>query len=254
MKNKKAQITIFIIIAVLMVVAILLIFFAVRQRNVSVQEMLDPNSNIQKCTKDAVEKAVDIMLPQGGYISPTNYKLFNNNKAAYLCYNKNYYFPCINQEPIYISHLEKEITNYIKPKIDECFYSLQLELEKRNYNIETGGLEVTAEVVPNNIKIHINKKFDLTRNEETRSYKKFEVKLISPLFDLANIAREIVNQESKYCNFEYLGFMLFYPRFDIDKNAVGSAETASKIYIIGDRNSGKRLYIAIRSCAIPPGF
>ena len=78
--------------------------------------------------------------------------------------------------------------------------------------------------------------------------------MISPLFDLANIAREIVNQEAKYCNFEYLGFMLFYPRFNIDKKAVGSAETTSKIYIIEDRATNKRLFIAIRSCAIPPGF
>ena len=48
--------------------------------------------------------------------------------------------------------------------------------------------------------------------------------------------------------------MLFYPNFDIDKKSVGQGETASKIYIIGDRRTGRKLYIAVRSCAIPPGF
>ena len=48
--------------------------------------------------------------------------------------------------------------------------------------------------------------------------------------------------------------MLFYPRFDIDKKAIGQGATASKIYIIGDRKTGEKLNMAVRSCEVPPGF
>lgn len=254
MKIKRGQVTIFIIIAILLVVAIVLFFYLLRQRNIDTQLRLSPVNYIESCTKDAVEEAVNIMLPQAGYLNPENYKMYENNKVAYLCYNKNYYQACINQEPVYIEHLQNEIASYIKPKIDECFYSLQLELEKRGDRVETGSLSISTEIVPHQIRININKKFEISKNQESQKYEEFKIRKISPLFDLANVAREIVNQESKYCNFEHLGYMLFYPRFDIDKKSVGQGETASKIYIIGDRASGKKLYIAIRSCAIPAGF
>ena len=252
--NKRSQITIFIIIAILLVAAILLFFFMLRQRNIEIQNQLNPVNYIDKCVKDNVEQAENIMLTQAGYINPEKYILFNSNKVAYLCYNKNYYQACVNQEPVYIENLQQEIKNYIKPKIEECFYSLQQELQKRNYQIGQGALSLNVEAVPNLIKVKVEKKFETTLNEETRKYDEFNIRKSSSLFELANVAREIANQEAEYCNFEYVGYMLFYPRFNIDKKSVGQAETASKIYIIGDRATGKRLYIAIRSCAIPPGF
>ena len=152
-KSKRSQITIFIIIAILLVAAILLFFFMLRQRNIEIQNQLNPVNYIDKCVRDNVEQAENIMLAQAGYINPEKYILFNNNKVAYLCYNKNYYQACVNQEPVYIESLQQEIRNYIKPKIEECFYSLQQELQKRNYQIEQGSLSLNVEVVPNLIQI-----------------------------------------------------------------------------------------------------
>lgn len=251
---RKAQVSIFIIIAVLIAAAFLLFFFALRQRNISIQLQLNPESNIEGCTKDAVEQALAIILSQGGDINPENYILYQNNKVSYLCYNKNYYQACINQKPTYLVHLQDEITSFIKPKIEECFSKLTADLEKKGYSISQGALKVETKILPNRIEVDINKKFETSKNQETKRYDTFATRKLSPLFDLANIAREIANQESKYCNFEYIGYMLFYPRFDIDKKSIGQGETASKIYVIGDRNTGKKLNIAIRSCAIPPGF
>ncbi len=253
-KSKHSQITPFIIIAVLLAAAILLVFLALRQRSISIQQQLNPESNIEGCTKDAAEEAVNIMLPQGGYINPENYILHQNNKVAYLCFNKGYYYPCVNQEPVYLAHLEEEITSYVKPKIEECFSSLKQELEKKGYSVDAGVLKIETLVLPNRIEVEIDKRFETTKNQETKKYDKFKIRKISPLFELANVAREIANQEAKYCNFEYLGYMLFYPKFDISKQAVGQGLTASKIYTIGDRSTGKKLNIAIRSCAIPAGL
>jgi len=253
-KNKKSQVTIFIIIAILFIVGIMLFFFLMRVKKINIEQQLSPNSYIESCVRDAVDESVNIMLPQGGYISPKNYILYENNKIAYLCYNKNYYHGCINQEPNYIKHLEEEIADYITPKINECFYSLKSELEKRKNQVEIGELKIEVKVVPNRIEVEIDTDFKVSKNEVSDKYKEFKIRKISPLFELADIAREIANQEAKYCNFEYLGFMLFYPKFNIDKKSIGQGETASKIYIIEDRLTRKKLNIAIRSCAIPPGL
>ena len=62
---------------------------------------------------------------------------------------------------------------------------------------------------------------------------------------------EISNQEAKYCYFEYVGYMLLYPKMDIEKFAMSDS---TKIYTLKDKKSDKEMNIAIRSCAIPPGI
>ncbi len=135
--KKKGQVTIFILAAVA-IVAIIIILFAFRN-NVGIsflkQTLPNPQQDMESCISESVSNAVDIMLPQGGYINPENYKLYNNIKVPYLCYNKNYYAPCINQEPLYLDRLKLEIKNYISSKIENCFYNLKSDYEKRNFKV-----------------------------------------------------------------------------------------------------------------------
>ncbi len=254
--SKRSQVTIFIIIAVI-IIAVITLFFLIRGESpidMLRPSMPEPQSAIEQCTKDATSEAIAIMLPQGGYINPENYKLYNNNKIAYLCYNQNYYYPCINQEPMYIKQLKKEIHNYIEPKIRDCFYSLKQEYRERNYGVSDGLLSFEIDLKPKTVEINIQKKFEIKKGDETRKFETFKVRLLSPLYDLALVAGEIASQEAKYCYFEYLGYSLLYPSISVEKNQVGSEETASKIYTIKDKFSGKELLIAIRSCAMPGGL
>ena len=68
---------------------------------------------------------------------------------------------------------------------------------------------------------------------------------------VAEIAGEIVNQESDYCNFDTLGFMIIYPEYDVSKFETGDGIL---IYQIIDRNSNKEFTFAIRGCVLPPGM
>jgi len=252
-KNKKAQVTIFIIIAVVLV-AIIILFFVLRGKvelPIITPSMPNPQEYIEKCVKENTEKAVEIMMPQAGYLQPENYKLYKDVKIGYLCYNKNYYQPCINQEPLYLEHLKQEIKTYITSKIEDCFYSLKQDYKKKNYGVELGSGDIDVQLNPKQINIEINRKLSVSKNEETKTYEKFKVKAVSPLYDLAVITQEIVNQEAKFCYFEYLGFMLLYPEYSIEKIDLGGE---TKIYQIKEKISGKQLNFAVRSCAMPAGL
>lgn len=255
MKNK-SQITIFVIIG-LLIIAFILGYFLVASKpkiEISQPSIFEPEQYIAKCARDAAINATSIMMPQGGYVNPKNYKMYEDQKVAYLCYTNQYYKTCTIQQPLYIEFLENEITKEITPKIEECFLGLKSELESKNYKIEMGAMQVNTELATNVIKIKINRMLSLNNQGETQRYESFKANLNSPLYNLAIAALEVANQETKFCNFEYIGFMLFYPEFSITKKSVGSGKEASKIYIIEDRTSGKKLNIAIRSCAVPPGF
>jgi len=255
-QSKHSQVTLWIILAILIVAAVMLFFIIRGKSPIEIFRPItyEPQQYIEKCTRDATEEAINIMLPQGGYIQPSNYILYKNNKVAYLCYNNNYYYPCINQEPVYIEHLESEIKNYIQPKIQDCFYSLKKEYKKRGYSISEGTLNLIVDLAPRQVRIEVGKRLEMKKGEETRNYEKFKIRVNSPLYDLGIVAQEITSQEAKFCYFEYLGFSLLYPWVSIEKDQVGSEETASDIYKIGDKRSGKELLIAIRSCAMPGGL
>jgi len=254
--RKRSQITIFIIVAVVIVGIVLLFFFIKPDIGQFFEKPVtsNPDKFVEKCAQDAAYEAINIMLPQGGYLNPTNFKLYNNDKVQYLCYTSNYYSRCVNQEPMYIRHLEEEIKSYIKPIIEDCFYELKKELESQNYEVEMNDLLLDVNLGNDKVDIDMNRIVKTAKNGVEKRYEEFKSILKSPLYNLANVAIEIVNQEAKFCYFEYIGYMAFYPRFEIRKKNVGSMESASKVYLIKDTYSDKELNIAVRSCVMPPGM
>ena len=253
---KRSQTTIFIIIAVIIVAGVALFFIIMSKTKPTMQRpsMDNPQAYIEQCAQDAALKAIEIMLPQGGWINPTNYKLYEDTKIAYLCYTNLFYKSCTMQEPLYIKHLNDEITSYVNSKIDECFNNLKTELENKKYNVYMESMNVTTELSKNAVRINIKRKLTIERNGESRKFDSFNSVFNTPIYNLAIVAQEIANQEAKYCTFEYIGYMIFYPEYNITKKSIGQGIEASKIYKIQDRYTGKKLNIAIRSCAIPAGF
>ncbi|MBI2630072.1 hypothetical protein HYW76_03145 [Candidatus Pacearchaeota archaeon] len=251
--NKKGQLAVFIIVAIL-IVALIILLFALRGKkiiDVINPGMPDVNNEIEKCVRDSVKNAVSIMLNQGGYISPDNYKMYEGNKIQYLCYNNNFYQTCVNQEPVYIEHLEGEIKNYISGRIEDCFYALKQEYEKKSYMVIMDGEEMSVILNPKQIKVEIDKTMDISKNQESRRYENFNFVILSPIYDLAIIAQEIVNQEAKFCYFEYQGFSLLYPDYSVEKTDI-NGET--KIYKVKEKSTGRELVFAVRSCAMPAGI
>lgn len=251
-KNKtRGQVTIFIIIALIIVIAIALIFLVWRKPTIEVSPTTDPEGYIEKCTKDATKEAIDLLSEQGGDIKPEGSVMYKGRDIAYLCYNANYYMPCINQRPLLIEHIEKEITSYIEPKVQDCFLSLRQELEKRNYYVSMGSMDIETELQSKKVVVTTNREFEMTKNQETRKFEKFKAQVSSPIYDLAKIAMEVANQEARYCNFDILGFMIIYPKYDAQKFRTGESDT---IYTLKEKATGKEFKFAIRSCAMPAGL
>jgi hypothetical protein len=251
--NRKGQsMTIWVILALVLILSIIL-FFSINKTRIpsSGGQEINPSEFIDNCVKKNVNEAVDIMLPQGGFIYPKNYKKYNNSNIEYICYNKGNYYPCISQHSMYLDELTTEIHNYANDKIKECFNELDEGLVKNKFAIDSKGMSFNVSAGIDNIRVNIQREMTVVKNEQTKKYNNFNVEIKSPLYNLANVAIVIANQEAKYCYFEYNGYMILYPRFDI---RVTSLDDSTKIYSIGDKQSGKKLNIAIRGCAIPPGI
>ncbi len=249
-RKNKGQTTIFVIIAII-IVGVIVVLFVLRSRpTIIVSPDFDPSSYIEGCMKESTEEAINILSEQGGDIISDGSVMYKDKNITYLCYNANFYKPCINQRPMLIEHIEKEINEYLEPRMRTCFSALRQELEERNYVVSLEGMNITTELQNRKVIVTINRGLSMTK-EETRRFEKFKTQISHPLYDLAKIAMEISNQEAQYCNFDALSFMLIYSDYDIQKFRTGNSDT---IYTLKDLQTNKEFRFAIRSCALPAGL
>jgi len=249
MRGRRGQITIFVILGILIVVAIAMIFvlYDNTKPDKSTDAEQNPEGNIEACVKDQVEKAVDLIFENNGYVEESEFvKEFKGEKVPYLCYTEFNYVRCIVKEPVLIEHLEVEIYDYINPKIGDCFESLKDSLERKGYDVEySGGFEFEVDLIPGAVKTTINRKLSIEKTGEPKRFENYEVRFQSSLFDVANIVHEIIRQETLYCNSEYVELMRNYPHITIEKYQTGDLET---VYTIEDTRANKIFKFAVRGC------
>jgi len=249
--NKKSQITIFIILALILIVLIILIFLLRAPPKIRVFNEDEPQAYIESCTREYVEDAIFLISQHGGDIEPKGSISYENLDRTYLCYNNNYYEGCINQRPLLVEHIEQEITNYITPHLEECFKELVSNYGNR-YNVELEKqMKVDTILQSKNVYVEIGRELDAERSDESRNFKKFSMHLNSPIYNFAEIAMEIVNQETKYCNFDVISYMFLYPEYDITKFITGDSNI---IYQITERATNQKFTFAVRGCVMPPSF
>ncbi len=255
--SKKGQVTIFVIVAVL-IVAVIAIFFlfklgVVPTSGSNAEE--NPEQFLASCIEGGLREKISTILSQGGYISnPLNksFKFSEEKEAtdiAYLCYTQNDYLPCINQEALLIQHLKKEIRGGIKKQVRDCFTDLTKSLSKKGYVVDATYKDFEVDLISKKIILKIDAKISLTKKENSIKREKFNLVFNSRFYDLAIVVQEIVSQEARFCNFEQLGFMLFYPEYEIKKFRAGE----DIIYRVKHRKTQEEFKFIIRGCVIPAG-
>jgi hypothetical protein len=256
--KKIGQATIWILLAIILVATMLIFFFFNRAPRIEVpygeEGTYDVESFITQCVREHVDDVVDIILPQGGFVNPENSVFFDETNIEYLCENIGFYEPCINQHPMLLNEMKLEIENYIEPRVKDCLDIMEDEFQKRGAEVifaDSKEPEVEVDFGEDRVFLDVKKKMTITKEEDIRTFERFEIEIANPLYNLASIAIEIASQEATYCYFEYVGYSILYPRYKITKYTMSEP---TKIYTIKDTKSGKMMNIAVRGCAIPPGF
>jgi len=256
---KRAQITIFIVMA-LALVGIVILFVVLRGR-VGVGLELppsdqDPELFIQSCVNPELLEIADTLAKQGGtYRLEGNESLaltIDGQRMAYLCFTTNYFYPCVNQQPMLFAHLKQELHDAVEEKVDDCFNQLEEDLKEHKYDVDLRGDDFSVSLGPNKIILDYDRELTISRQGSApKRFDQFKGVARHPLYDLGIVAQEIASQEAEYCSFETTGYALLYPQFAISRFRTGDLKT---IYSIIHEPSGKEFNFAIRSCIIPPGF
>ncbi len=263
MKLQKGQVSIFVIVGIILVVLVLMFLYLRGQteqgsEGASGKPEQNPKTVFESCVKDNVTGTVELLSKQGGYLDNTlNITfLFENSTrgfqdVSYLCYTSKEFGSCTNQEPILINHLQNEIKRGTSKKVRECFDEMASNLENHGEVVEATYRDFNVTIVPRKIVITIDGEIHSTKSGETTTQRGIIGNFQSRLFEVTGVVREIVDQEAKYCNFENMGFMSFYPEFQIDETPTRNSTT---IYTVSHKKGVEKFDFAVRSCSFPPGF
>ncbi len=256
-KNKRGQLTILIILALIIVVVLALIIGFMQNKNAATVDYSEkPQAYIESCIRDVLQKAEGEILKANGYPNiQDNYILYSSNyageKVPYLCKVSLFYTPCINQEPMIIEKIRKDMENLTRKDIEICFTELSTLLKKKGVEVNEDTTNFEINFLGDSISANINKKLTIKKGETTQIFEKFTAKIKSPLYALVDTARNIVNYESATCDFNSLNWELHNPDIQIRKFVSGEQ---TKIYTLIDKNSAKQFSFAVRTCVLPAGI
>jgi len=257
--KKRGQVTIFIIVAIIIVAGALLIFSFYPQIKTTLSgEEQNPASFLQSCLEDKIAEATSLLSSRGGYASNSLNKTFKFTAEiapvdiSYLCYTAGYYIPCVNQEPMLIQHLRKEIKDYISADVENCFNQLTESLTKQGYAVHSEYNGFDIELIENKVEVPIDGKITLSKaTGDASDYTDLNISFQSKFYDTAVVVQEIVSQQAEFCNFEFIGYMTLYPEWKIDTYR---ASDSTIIYSVKNENSVDKFRFAVRGCAARPGL
>jgi hypothetical protein len=247
--NKKAQITMFVILGVIAAFAIIAIFYLINRYQKQEAELLNPRRYIETCIAEELARPIPKIMKGGGMSAPDFFINYKGEKYNYLCYSGNFFERCRNQYPLLKSKVEGEIKKETEAKISRCFSQLKDWHEKRGYAVNEGMLKLNISISEGRITASADKRFEVKKDNETQVFSKFSSYRTSELFEVIETAREIINEEARTCGFEYKGYLLTYPQYKI--RVISYSD--SKIYKIKSENSEDEFKFAVRGCIYPQG-
>jgi len=172
LKNKRGQVTLFIIIAIIIVaVALVWIFLwspVKSQREGLDKQATDVRDYVSLSLKNSLENALAIVGLQGGFISPEKpFIQYDNLTVAYWLYNNTGHWPEIED-------IEKELDKFVLSSLPSC------DKIKENFQlkkIECGNAEAKIIIQNNSIVTYVNYSISVTDKTTIKIKPDYQYKL-----------------------------------------------------------------------------
>ena len=251
-RKKRSQVTVFVIVAIL-IVGLIILFFSLRNKSDSttISPKDNPQGYIQDCAEKALVSAEKLLISHSGFANITDYT-YNGSAIAYLCYTSQDYTLCTDKHPALSNQIAGEAYSQINPKVQKCFDTVKDEF--KNYNYQEGNLNITIEIAPKKISAKIDKKIAYTIQDKTTTLENFDVAINSPLYAFVSLTNNIINQEltcdcgKESCNADLSKLNLANRDYKIIKPVYSGSGT--EVYSITEILSGKQFNFAIRNCVL----
>ena len=167
MLSKKGQVTIFIIIAILIIGAVILFFTfkGTLRKEVVTTETAPIKNFVDECLEETAEEVIYKVGQGGGYYFPP--KESTETGIAYYLINNKSYIP--SKEKV-----ESEISFFVSEKL---FFCTRNFVDFPEYEIEQGEIQTITEIGENEVKLNVNYPLTIKKGESVSRIKSFETEI-----------------------------------------------------------------------------
>lgn len=257
MNNPKGQVTMFIIIALVIVAIVVLIIFLTGEKDPEQPLSSDEESIerfLQTCLEDSVYESLDVIGRHGGDNNPefnVTFKYQNEpsfEDIGYLCHTYENNTPCVNSEPLLLKKVEREIKEYIDADVDNCKNLLGQSLYDQGYVpiVRYTPGDFAVDLDKNNMNVNINIEISLTRGNQTISRNGVDISFETKFYDLVRTTERIIRDDVVNCNFNIADYIWKYPKFKIDRQT--TLDDFSDIYTVEIKGNPEMFRFATRGC------
>jgi len=199
--NKKGQLAIFVIVAIVIMVGLLFYYFVIRESAGSEVESLKDlklYENVEDCITNDLVSGVKMVGLQGGYlVVPSSSVMLNSSKVAYGYYSGSNVL--VSKEK-----LAEEISRYIEMSLEFCIN----EDDYLDYVIKEGVASADVSVDDEFVSVVVNFPFFISDEEGSLSYdKEYKVRVPMRIGAMHKVAKEIIVKESERSDWVSLSYL-----------------------------------------------
>lgn len=247
--GRRGQVTLFAIVAIAIVSVLFVLLFYDKIQGISsgILRGSSPDGFFRECLEKDVKTNIGVLAKNGGYENLEGVITYSGERYKYLCYNAEYYRPCIVQQPFVRANFENALKKKIIPKVNECLTNLKEKYEQEGYEVNMGKeVNSTIEVAFDSVVINTGRFVSLKKGSEVKEFENFGLRIASRMYELLTISEDIVNSEATLGDSETTYYIRNYPNLKIEKIRL---DEGTNIYTLSNSFSGEEFRFASRSLA-----
>ncbi len=245
--QKKGQVTLFIVIAIIIVAVILFSYFYLAPR---FSEFGDNRPILDKCIESEIQRQIVDLSLTAGIVNPSFTTMYMDENISIVCYTNQYYTPCVVQYPFLKQTFESSLAKRMEQKIEGCYSSALEDLRARGFDVTGGKMSYNISIDPSMIQVKMKVPTSISNEDSSVVFENFEIVTYSNLYDVLMVANSILQFETSYGDAEISSFMFYYPDLKLEKIR---RDDNIKIYTITN-TEGIKYQFASRSYAWPAGY
>lgn len=267
MIEKRGQITIFVVIALIIVAAIVVIFLIRNQLAPTIPEAgvkapsiaLQFENGIKECVRGNTQKIIKDLMATAGDTEQEHVAFVldegtsNEKRYTYLCHIDSDICntPCEPQIFLSDESFESKIEDYVSIKGRECVQEILNSATRNGFNVPIqDSPRVEVEIKPDRVDVSYIQAIEISKGNDKASFERFDIPISSVLASFLDIAREITDERkagNKNIHSEINLRNLYDPLISVDGPSNTPEIDYTTLYTITKKGSNEKFWFAIRS-------
>lgn len=174
--GKKGQLTLFIIMGAIVLVAVMIYFFLLRTPGVVSQDVAGLTPYIDTCIQDTLVNGVNLLSVQGGHIVlPEYYMVTDYGAVSYVYKDKENLL-------VTLEGMQNELAGYIEDTLEVCFGNFT-SFAEQGWSFEKGSVSAKATITRDRVIADVSYPLQFNRDNDLVKFNNFRSEVVINLYD-----------------------------------------------------------------------